>query len=153
MELFYELSFLGNIFTGVFLFVIAIVWIFNKQIPQYIILDFTVLMLLILGVEVVTQDFYFKDGWAFVHFVNPVLMFVFYLFASNQKNVKWYLSFTALVLPIIYMIFAFIFGACTGDYIYDFLDFNEFGVGNTVLFIFGTAAGLSAISVGIHFLN
>ena len=153
MKYFYEMSFLGNFLTGVFLLVVGILLICNKSVPQYLILCFTVLMLLILGVEIAVQDFWFSDGWGFIHFINPLLMFIFYLFISNQTCVKWYFTFTALAMPLAYMIFAFIFGTCTGDYIYDFLDYKEFGIGNTVLFIFGVAIGLIAISVGLYYLN
>ncbi|MDE7107140.1 MAG: Pr6Pr family membrane protein, partial [Clostridiales bacterium] len=150
MKYFYEMSFLGNFITGIFLIVVGIIQICNKQVPQYLILCFTILMLLILGVEIVVQDFWFSDGWGFVHFVNPLLMFIFYLFISNQTNVKLYFALTTLAMPLAYMIFAFIFGMCTGDYVYDFLDYKEFGTGNTVLFIFGVAVGLTSISIGLY---
>lgn len=153
MKYFYEMSFLVNFITGIFLLVVGIMEICNKQIPQYLTLCFTVLMLLILGVEIALQDFYFADGWGFIHFINPPLMFIFYIFISNQTRVKWYSAFTALIMPFVYMIFAFIFGTCTGDYVYYYLDYNEFGAGNTVLFILGITIGLIAISFGLHFLN
>lgn len=153
MKYFYEMSFLGNFITGIFLLVIGIMEICNKQVPQYLTLCFTVIMLLILGVEIALQDFYFTDGWGFIHFINPSLMFIFYMLISNQSKVKWYFAFTALVMPLAYMIFAFIFGICTGDYIYYYLDYNEFGAGNTALFILGIAVGLIAVSFGLYYLN
>ena len=153
MKYFYELSFLGNFLTGVFLFVVGILLICNKSVHQYLILCFTILMLLILGVEIAVQDFWFSDGWGIIHFINPLLMFVFYLFISNQTCVKWYFVFTTLAMPLVYMIFAFIFGTCTGNYIYDFLDYKVFGTGYTILFIFGVTVGLIVISVGAYYLN
>lgn len=153
MKYFYEMSFLGNFITGIFLLSVGIMQICNKQVPQYLILCFTILMLLILGVEIVVQDFWFSDGWGFIHFINPSIMFIFYLFISNQTRVKWYFAFTALAMPIVYMIFAFIFGICAGDYIYYYLDYNEFGIGNTLLFVFGIAVGLIVISIGLYYLN
>ncbi len=153
MKYFYELSFLGNFITGIFLLVVGLIEIFNKQVPQYLILCFTIIMLLIFGVEIAVQDFYFRDGWGFIHFINPSIMFIYYLFISNQTRVKWYFIFTTVAMPIVYVIFAFIFGTCTGDYIYYYLDYNEFGIGNTLLFIFGIAVGLIAISIGLYYLN
>lgn len=153
MKYFYEMSFLGNFITGIFLLVLGITEICDKQVPQCSTLCFTVIMLLILGVEIALQDFYFADGWGFIHFINPPFMFVFYLFASNQTRVKWYFAFTALAMPLAYMIFAFIFGSCTGNYIYYYLDYADFGAGNTLLFIFGITVGLIAISFGLYYLN
>jgi len=153
MSSFYYMTFLGNFLTGIFLLVVGILWIFNINVPQFLILCFTVLMLLVFGVTMATQDFYFSDGYLFLHVINPLLMFIFYLLMSNQKKVKWYFAFTALVMPLAYMIFAFIFGANTGDYIYYYLDYNEFGAGNTALFILGIAVGLIAVSFGLYYLN
>lgn len=149
---FYELSFLGNFITGIFLFVAGILWIFNKKIPQYLFLCFTGLLLLISGVVIVNQD-YFSDGWGFLHYIDPMLMLVFYLFVANLTGVKWYFAFTALLLPSAYVLFAFISGACTGSYIYYYLNYNEFGVGNTVSVLLGIAAGLAIVSFGLYFLN
>lgn len=153
MRYFYEMSFLGNFITGIFLLAIGIFWILNKQIPQYLDLCFTVLMLLILGVSIVNQDFYFPDGWGFIHFINPLLTFIFYLFFSDITRVKWYFALTALIMPFAYMIFAFILGTITGNYIYDYLNYNEYGAGNTALFIIVIAIGLVAVSIGLYFLN
>ncbi len=153
MSSFYYLTFLGNFLTGVFLLAAGILRIFNIKTPQFLILCFTVLMLLIFGVIVATQDFYIEDGYLFLHFINPLLVFLFYLLVGNQTTVKWYFVFTTLIMPFMYMIFAFIFGACTGDYIYYYLDYNEFGVGNTILFIFGILVGLISVSFGLYYLN
>lgn len=42
------------------------------------------------------------------------------------QKVKWYFSFTSLIMPLVYVISAFIFGTCAGDYVYDYPNFNEF---------------------------
>lgn len=153
MSSFYYMTFLGNFLTGIFLFIVGILWIFNKNIPQFLILCFTVLMALVFGVTMATQDFYFSDGYLFLHVINPLLMVIFYLLISNQLSVKWYFVFTACAMPLAYMIFAFIFGAHTGDYIYYYLDYKKFGTGNTTLFILGIAVGLVAASIGLYYLN
>lgn len=150
---FYYMTFLGNFLTGAFLLIAAILYICDKQVPQYLILSFTVLMLLILGVTVVTQDFYIQSGFLFLYFLNPALMLVYFLLFSNQINVKLPFVLGSLVMPFLYMIFAFIRGACIGDYIYYYLDFNSFGAGNTALFIFGILTGLLSFGVGLYYLN
>ncbi len=150
---FYYMTFLGNFVAGIFLLVVGILYLFRKQIPQFLILCFTILMLLIMGVEIALQEFNIEDGMLFLHFLNPALMFIYYLIFSNQTKTKWPLVFTVLVMPVLYMIFAFIFGACTGDYVYYYLDFSYFGVGNTILFILGVGIGLIAIGFGIYYLN
>lgn len=150
----YQLTCLSNLLSGLFLLVVGILWLCNKQIPQILFLDFTVLLLIVFGVCMAfVSNFNFDGGLAFLHVVNPLLMLAFYLFLSNQINEKWQLLFTVLAMPIAYMIFALIFGAVTGNYIYFFLDYTEYGAGYTVLFLFVIAIGLVTVSVGLYFLN
>ncbi len=154
MEYTYQLTFLSNFLTGVFLLAVGILWFRNKSVPQYFFLDFTMLLLIVFGVCIAfVGEFNFSDSFAFLHIVNPLLMLVFYLFLSNQTKTKWQFIITVLALPLAYLIFALIFGATTGDYIYFFLDYKEYGAGYTVLFIFGILVGLVGISVGLYFLN
>lgn len=133
---------------------VGILWLCNKSVPQFLFLDFTILLLIVFGVCMAfVAEFNFEGGFAFLHIVNPLLMFVFYLFLSDQTKVKWQFLFTVLVMPLLYLIFALIFGATTGNYIYFFLDYTEYGVGYTILFILGIAVGLVAVGTGLYFLN
>lgn len=150
----YELTFLSNFLTGLFLLSVGFLWLCNKSIPQFLFLDFTILLLIVFSVCMAfVAEFNFEGGFAFLHIVNPLLMFVFYMLLSNQTKVKWQFLFTALVMPIAYLIFALIFGATTGNYIYFFLDYTEYGTAYTILFVLGILIGLIAISVGLYFLN
>lgn len=154
MKYVYELTFLSNFLTGLFLLSVGILWLCNKSVPQFLFLDFTILLLIVFGVCMAfVAEFNFEGGFAFLHIVNPLLMFVFYLFLSDQTKVKWQFLFTVLVMPLLYLIFALIFGATTGNYIYFFLDYTEYGVGYTILFILGIAVGLVAVGTGLYFLN
>ena len=154
MKYAYELTFLSNFLTGLFLLSVGILWLCNKSVPQFLFLDFTILLLIVFGVCMAfVAEFNFEGGFAFLHIVNPLLMFVFYLFLSNQTKVKWQFLFTVLVMPLLYLIFALVFGATTGNYIYFFLDYTEYGVGYTILFILGIAVGLVAVGTGVYFLN
>ena len=150
----YELTFLSNCLTGLFLLIVGILWLCNKSVPQFLFLDFTILLLIVFSVCMAfIAKFNFDGGFAFLHIVNPLIMFVFYLFLSNQIKVKWQFLFTVLVMPTAYLIFALLFGATTGNYIYFFLDYAKYGVGYTILFILGILMGLIAVSFGLYFLN
>ena len=150
----YELTFLSNLLTGLFLLIVGILWLCNKSVPQFLFLDFTILLLIVFGVCMAfVAEFNFEGGFAFLHIVNPLLMFVYYLFLSNQIKTKWQFLFTVLAMPIVYLIFALIFGATTGNHIYFFLDYKEYGTAYTILFVLGILIGLIAISVGLYYLN
>lgn len=150
----YELTFLSNFFTGLFLLSVGIIWLCNKSVPQFLFLDFTILLLIVFGVCMAfINNFNMNGGFAFLHLVNPLLMLAFYLFLSDLTNVKWQFLFTILALPAVYILFALIFGAATGNYIYFFLDYVKYGAGYTILFILGILIGLIVVSIGLYFLN
>lgn len=150
----YELTFLSNFLTGLFLLSVAILWLCNKNVPQYLFLDFTILLMIVFGVCMAfVSEFNFKGGFTFLHIVNPLLMLVFYLFISNQTNLKGQFLLTVLVMPIAYLIFALIFGAATGNYIYFFLDYTKYGAAYTILFVLGILIGIFVITVGLYYLN
>ena len=153
-----ELTFLSNLSSGIFLLIVGLLWICNKDVPQFLFLDFAILLFIVFGICMAffkdfNQEGGFRGGFAFLHIVNPLLMLVFYLFFSNQAKVTWQFIFTGLTMPVAYLAFALIFGAATGNYIYPILNYTENGVVNTVLFIFGAIIGIIAIDVGLYFLN
>lgn len=153
-EYLYELTFLSNFLTGLFLLIAGILSFLNKSVPQFMFLDFTVLLLIVFGVCVsFITEFNFENGFLYLHIVNPLLMLVFFLFGSDQSRVKRQQLFTVLAMPFVYLIFASIFGAATGNYIYFFLNYTEYGIGNTLLFIFGILIGIIVVSAGLCCLN
>lgn len=150
----YELTFLSNFSTGIFLLLAGIFWLCDRSFPQFLFLDFTILLLIVFGVCMAfIGEFNFSGGFEFLHIVNPLLMLTFYLFFTNQTKVKRRFLFTALALPAAYLVFVLIFGAATGKYIYFFLDYREYGAVYTVLFILGILIGLTAVSIGLYYLN
>lgn len=153
-EYVYELTFLSNFLTGAFLSAAGILWLCNKSVPQILFLNFTMLLLIVFGVCMAfNAEFNFEGGFMFLHAVNPILMLLFYLFFSAQTKNKRPLIFSVLAMPAAYLIFALIFGTITGNYIYFFLDYKEYGVGRSVLFLLGISLGLIVVSIGLYYLN
>lgn len=153
LSAFYYMTFLSNFLTGIFLMIVAVFWLCNKNISQILLLCFTILMLLVSGVSVATRDFNISNGFLFLHYINPLLMLIFFLIFSDQTKVKWQFVFLSLAMPLLYMIFAFIFGASTGNYIYFYLDFKTFGEANTALFISCIAIGIIILSFCLYYIN
>lgn len=153
-EYLYELTFLSNFLSGLFLLIVCIFWFFNKQIPQFLFLDFTMLLLIVFGVCMAfVTDFNFEGGFLYLHIVNPILMLAFYMVFSNQRKTKWQFIFTVLLLPLIYLIFALIYGTSTDNYIYFFLDYNAYGIAYSILFIFSILVGLIVMSIILYGIN
>lgn len=152
MYKFYQLTFLSNLITGIFFLVVSILTICNKKVPSFLYLIVTPLLLLVCVVSIV-YHFNFRDGYLFLHLLDPILVFAYYIFLTNQNTTKlWQVPFTA-VLPFSYLIFAIIRGNIMGDYVYKFLNYNTYGVGNTITFVVVVLIVFSLVSVGILYLN
>ncbi len=60
------------------------------------------------------------------HYLNPVV-FILDFFYTERKQYRWIYILPWLIYPHLYLIFSFIFGSITGDYIYFFLDYPQLG--------------------------
>ena len=68
-----------------------------------------------------------------LHSVIPALFILFWLFFTPIEQLKWKNAFPWLIYPIIYMIYAMIFGAVTKFFPYPFVNANEIGYNKAVL--------------------
>lgn len=150
----YQLTFLSNFVCGVFLIISGILFAVGKNVPEFLFLDFSMLLLIVIGVCVAFWgQFSFSGSLLFLHALNPILMLLFYLFISNQEKSKNWAVATVIAMPLAYLIFALIFGTITGNYIYFFLEYSTFGVFNMILVILVILVGLIAIGFGLLYLN
>jgi len=68
-----------------------------------------------------------------LHSVIPVLFIIFWLIFVPIKQLRWNDAFPWLTYPLIYIIYALIFGAITNFYPYPFVDVNELGYNKALL--------------------
>ena len=68
-----------------------------------------------------------------LHSVIPVYFVLFWLIFVPSGNLKWKNSFPWLIYPILYMIYAIVFGAITKFYPYPFVDVNELGYSKALI--------------------
>jgi hypothetical protein len=62
-----------------------------------------------------------------LHSVIPVYFVLFLFIFVPGKDLKWKNAFPWLTYPILYMVYAMIFGAVTKFYPYPFVDVNKLG--------------------------
>ncbi len=150
----YELTFLSNFSTGIFMLIAGILLCLDKKVPQILFLDFSMLLLIVFGVTVsFSGNFNMTGDMLFLHVINPVLVIAYYFIFSDQTNTKKELVLTVLCMPVTYLIFAVIYGRITGNYIYFFLDYEENGMGYMCLFILGIAVGTALVGFFMYYLN
>jgi hypothetical protein len=68
-----------------------------------------------------------------LHSVIPALFILFWLFFTPIEHLKWKNVFPWLIYPVIYMIYAMIFGAVTKFYPYPFVNANEIGYNKALI--------------------
>ena len=68
-----------------------------------------------------------------LHSVIPALFILFWLFFTPIEQLKWKNAFPWLIYPIIYMIYAMIFGAVTKFFPYPFVNANEIGYNKALM--------------------
>jgi len=151
----YELTFLSNALTGLFLLTTTVLKRKGKEIPQILYLDFTVLLFMVFLICIAfISEFTFTGAIFFLHVINPlVLMVYFFLYNDMNKISKVSSVLTIIIMPLAYLVFAVIYGRITDNYIYFFLNYKEKGIAYSVIFVCIVAVGLIAIGYGIFFFN
>ncbi len=143
----YELTFMSNFIAGIFFLTAGVCTLMGRRAPQVLYLCFTVLLLLVMGTCLAfSGNFSFNGAFLFLHLINPLAAAAYFTLAANMREVPLKLVPAALIMPGAYLLFALIFGAASGNYIYFFLDYGQVGIKYTVIFILAAAAGLLLIS-------
>ena len=62
-----------------------------------------------------------------LHSVTPVLFILFWGIFTPTQDLKWKYAFSWLTYPLVYILYALIFGAITKFYPYLFVDVNRYG--------------------------
>ena len=154
-EYMYELTFLSNLITGIFLLVVAVLQFKGKKVPQILYLNFTTILLLVFIVCMAfINDFKFSGAFIFLHVLNPIFLLVYYFVFCNMNDTKRVISVLSVtIMPLLYLIFAVVYGQVTGNYIYFFLNVEEKGYLYCSIFILIVALFQLIIGYGGFYLN
>jgi hypothetical protein len=68
-----------------------------------------------------------------LHSVIPIVYVIFWVAFVPAEKLKWKFALPWLIYPIVYMIYAIIFGAITKFYPYPFVDVNELGYNKAMI--------------------
>ena len=89
---------------------------------------------------VLLSPFYQPTGWAafsnlVLHYITPIAFIVDWVLTETKLRYKWKYLLYWILYPIGYLVFVFIRGMFTGNYIYYFLDINALGIFGYVVFV------------------
>lgn len=107
---------------------------------------------------ILLQIFYQPTGFAafsniVLHYAVPIAFIVDWALTETDLRYKWiYLPYWT-IYPVCYLLFSFIHGTITGDYIYPFLDISRWGIlGYTinVSLIVGAGIAMGSIYIAVN---
>lgn len=150
----YELTFLSSFGAGICFVLSGFSIFFDREFPPIVYLCASVLLLIVFFVCIAfVNQFRFDGGFAFLHVVNPLLALLYYLILCDMRGAK--MRFVPLVsaVPLAYLVFVIIFGSVTGNFIYFFMNYKQFGIWYPVVFILAILAGIFAVGYALYFLN
>ena len=107
---------------------------------------------------ILLQIFYRPTGFAvfsniILHYVTPIAFIVDWVLTETKLKYKWnYLPYWA-IYPLCYLLFSFIHGSFTGDYVYPFLNINQLGIPGYIISVsalVGVGIGLGSMYIAIN---
>ncbi len=107
---------------------------------------------------ILLQGLYHPTGFAWfsnivLHYLTPILFIVDWLLTETKIKYKWkYLPYWT-IYPLCYLLFSFIHGTFTGDYLYHFLNINYLGIAGyalSVSLLIGVGLVLGSLYIGIN---
>jgi len=69
------------------------------------------------------------------HYITPIAFIVNWILTETKLRYKWSYMLYWIIYPLCYIVFAFIHGTFTGNYIYFFLDITVLGILGYFLFV------------------
>ncbi|MHA2048933.1 MAG: Pr6Pr family membrane protein [Promethearchaeota archaeon] len=85
-----------------------------------------------------------------LHYITPIAFIIDWVLTENEKRYKWKYLLYWIIYPIGYLVFAFIHGTFTGNYLYYFLDASVFGI--LILVVVSLLVGVGSILGCIYIL-
>jgi len=70
-----------------------------------------------------------------LHYITPIAFIVDWILTETKLRYKWSYMVYWIIYPICYLVFSFIHGTFTGNYLYFFLDISELGILGYALFV------------------
>jgi len=89
---------------------------------------------------ILLAPFYQPTGWAafsnlVLHYITPIAFIVDWILTETKLRYKWSYMLYWIIYPIGYLVFVFIRGMFTGNYIYYFLDITALGILGYAFFV------------------
>lgn len=107
---------------------------------------------------ILLQIFYHPTGWAafsniILHYLIPIAFIIDWVLTETKLKYKWNYLLYWTIYPIGYLVFAFIHGTFTSDYLYSFLDISRIGILLYIVsisFLVGVGIALGSLYISLN---
>lgn len=151
-EYIFELTCISNTLIGILLVFSGINLIVKGKCFPSTIYHMGVVTILLVCVVSCIGHFNFKGAFFFLHLVNPLVFFVYYIiFIDDKKNIKKVL-YTPIPV-IVYLAFDYVIGKVTGRFVYGIFDVNEMNLALMILIVCGVYILLIVLACITQLIN
>lgn len=149
-----EYCFISGIIIGL-IFIISFIHYINKTkfLPEWI-YENCVVATIIIFIATILLKLRLEGAFWFIHIINPILLFIYWLIFCNHNKVKSQLITTNLIFPLCYILFAKIIFIITNSCPFPaelILVGKPFHI--TILYLFGLGIIILILGYGLHFFN
>ncbi|MEG2813223.1 MAG: Pr6Pr family membrane protein, partial [Oscillospiraceae bacterium] len=151
-----QMTFISNFSVGCFFITASIIKIVTKkELPVILYLDCTMMLFLVFAVCMAfISDMNFNGAFFLLHVTNPlIVLIIFMIFTDLSKLRKRCHILTVMIFPVVYLIFAQIYGSLTRRWIYLFINPDYFGMPFVICFIIISAVSLLLLAFIVYYFN
>lgn len=141
----FELTFLSNTIAGIIFLIGGIYGITKKKnLPQPLYLNIVIVLQVVFFICMAfISEFNFSGAFLFLHIINPIIATIeFFVFTSCKKMQSIKLILSALIFPVIYLIYAIAYGYISGNWLYGIINVQEKGIGFVSVLVLFVAVGI-----------
>lgn len=153
-----ELTCISNTLGGVLLFADGILGIIKKKIcSNSLYLNVTasifIVFLICVGSLLGSYNFNFSGAFFFLHIINPIIFVCFYMIFVNEQGRKMRCVLIAPTMTMVYLLFDYVRYRLTGEFVYGFIENEEFTFAWVIVAAIITYAFMYPLSLSLFALN
>lgn len=153
-----ELTCISNTLGGLLLFADGILSMTKEKIcPNSLYLNITVsifiVFLICAGSLFGSYNFNFSGAFFFLHIINPIIFVCFYMIFVNEQGRKMRCVLIAPTMTMVYLLFDYVRYRLTGEFVYGFIENEEFTLAWVIVAAIVTYAFVYLLSMSLFALN
>lgn len=153
-----ELTCISNSLGGLLLFADGILSMTKKKICSNslylnVAASIFIVFLICVGSLFGSYNFNFSGAFFFLHIINPIIFVCFYMIFVNEQGRKMRCVLIAPTMTMVYLLFDYVRYRFTGEFVYGFIENEEFTFAWVIVAAIITYAFMYLLSLSLFSLN